>query len=119
MRRYGERRQTARKYRFRPGVYAILPRDGRLLLAGKTRRCIPRTLLDRRVLPPNRGRHEARIDRMIRRSEEPERPRDHPGFQIDHLARGVFCEPALSLWGDLALGLIEDRSLDISASVCK
>ncbi len=32
MRRYGETRDFQRRYSFRPGVYAILPRDGQLLL---------------------------------------------------------------------------------------
>lgn len=32
MRRYGERVEHGRAYRDRPGVYAILPRDGRLLV---------------------------------------------------------------------------------------
>ncbi|MEG3662933.1 NUDIX hydrolase [Celeribacter halophilus] len=32
MRRYGEPRISGKPYRARPGVYAILPRDGRVLL---------------------------------------------------------------------------------------
>ena len=32
MRRYGESREAGRRYIFRPGIYAILPRDGQLLL---------------------------------------------------------------------------------------
>ncbi|AJE44954.1 NUDIX hydrolase [Celeribacter indicus] len=32
MRRYGDPRREGQSYRARPGVYAILPRDGRLLL---------------------------------------------------------------------------------------
>jgi 8-oxo-dGTP diphosphatase len=32
MRRYGETREAGRRYTYRPGIYAILPRDGQLLL---------------------------------------------------------------------------------------
>ncbi len=32
MRRYGDQRDVQRRYTYRPGIYAILPRDGQLLL---------------------------------------------------------------------------------------